>query len=485
MAEKTKYFDRIMLRRGLSKFDASLLSNDGGKYSPSIRKLRQHYLHDTKRFSGKTFLSHAQPSSITKQFSKQTSDPQLSSSHHHHQSSIDLMATSVKCDYCQKNEGLFQCCHCNQRLCIRCCNKHYKKIIIEFEDLHELSHFLLTKIIHKKADLEKQKDETIEQCHKWRIDTINTINKTHKLLIQTIYDEYEILNKEYELFIEKEVLNINSDRNELIRMKKGNLGSLLLSPSSTIPATNSIKSIDIIKKRIETLTKQIDKIENFSFQVKLPTFDINENLKVESHLGDHIRSTNAILQNEDYNNETSLIESEEISKKEFSSDAQSINSLSQKCNTNDSSSSIKENIVLQSDHCDTKYKIPSSSLNQSFHYQNEINSSISTNQLNTFDHNHQHTHTFHRTLSFSLPSIDNTINNNENIYPNVQVKSEHDDSLEGITIEQPRTCMSTCDVQRTMTTLPIRSSSISNTDRLSNDYPRFYYRTKLTPSFIQ
>ncbi len=39
MTEKIKYFDRIMSRRGLGKFDRSLLSNDGGKYSPSIRRL--------------------------------------------------------------------------------------------------------------------------------------------------------------------------------------------------------------------------------------------------------------------------------------------------------------------------------------------------------------------------------------------------------------------------------------------------------------
>ncbi|CAF3391256.1 unnamed protein product [Rotaria sp. Silwood1] len=473
-----------MLRPGLNKFDASLLSNDGGKYSPSIRKLRQQHLHDTKCFTGKIFLSSTQSSSITKQFSKQTSDPQLSSSHHH-QSSIDLMAISVKCDHCKKNEGLFQCCHCNQRLCIRCCNKHYKKVTTEFEHLHELSHCLLTKIIHKKADLEKQKDETIEQCHKWRIDTINTINEAHKLLMQTIYDEYEILNKEYELFIEKEMSNINSDKNELIRMKKGNIGSLLLSPSSTISTTNSIKSIDIIKKRVEKLTKHIDEIGNFSFQVKLPTFNINDNFKVESHFGDHIRCTNAIVQIEDDNNDTLLTESEDVSKKEFSSDSQSINTSSQKCNQNGSSYSMKENSVLQSDHHNSTHKTASSSLNQSFNNQYDIHSSIATNQLNTFDHNHQHINTFHRILSSSLPSIDNTTNDNENTHQNFKIEYEHNDSSEDIAIEQPRNCMETCNLQRTMTSLPIRLPSLSNTDRLSNESPSCYYRTNSTPSFIQ
>jgi hypothetical protein len=39
MTEKIKYSDRIMSGCGLNKFDPSLLTNDGGKYSPSIRKL--------------------------------------------------------------------------------------------------------------------------------------------------------------------------------------------------------------------------------------------------------------------------------------------------------------------------------------------------------------------------------------------------------------------------------------------------------------
>ncbi len=40
MTEKIKYFDRLMSKRDISKFDTTLLpSNDGGKYSPSIRRL--------------------------------------------------------------------------------------------------------------------------------------------------------------------------------------------------------------------------------------------------------------------------------------------------------------------------------------------------------------------------------------------------------------------------------------------------------------
>jgi hypothetical protein len=208
------------------------------------------------------------------------------------------MSASLKCDDCQKNDGLFQCCHCNQRLCIRCCNKHYKKVSAELEYLHELSDHLLTKIIHIKTNLEKQKNETIEQCHKWRIDTINTINKAHTLIIQTIHDEYEILSKEYDLFVDKEMSYINIDKNELIRMKKRNLGSLLASPSSSI-TTDSNKSMNTIKTRIERFTNNTDQLEKFSFQVKLPTFIIDDNLRVESSFGDITRSTSATWQNDD------------------------------------------------------------------------------------------------------------------------------------------------------------------------------------------
>jgi predicted O-linked N-acetylglucosamine transferase (SPINDLY family) len=214
----------------------------------------------------------------------------------HYQSSIDLMASSLKCDDCQTNDGLFQCCHCNQRLCIRCCNKHYKKVTVELERLHELSDRLVAKIVHTKNDLERQKNETLEQCHKWRVDTINTINKAHSLIVQTIHNEYETLGKEYELFVQKEMAHIHVDQNELMRMKKGNLGSLLSSTSST-STTDSTNSIDTIRKRIETFAKNIDETGKFLFQVKLPIFDIDDSLRVESRFGDVTRSTSATWQN--------------------------------------------------------------------------------------------------------------------------------------------------------------------------------------------
>jgi hypothetical protein len=206
----------------------------------------------------------------------------------HHQSSIDLVASSLKCDDCQTNDGLFQCCHCNQHLCIKCCNKHYENITIELERVHELSDRLAAKILHTKNDLERQKNETLEQCHKWRVDTINTINKAHALIVQTIHNEYETLGKEYELFVQKEMAHIHVDQNELMRMKKTDPGSLL---------SSSTNSVDTIRTRIETFAKTIDETGKFSFQVKLPTFDIDDRLRVESCFGDVTRSTSATWQN--------------------------------------------------------------------------------------------------------------------------------------------------------------------------------------------
>jgi hypothetical protein len=153
----------------------------------------------------------------------------------------------------------------------------------------------VAKIVHTKNDLERQKNETLEQCHKWRVDTINTINKAHTLIVQTIHDEYETLGKEYELFVQKEMAHIHVDQNELLRMKKGNLGSLLSTPSNL--TTDSTNSIDTIRKRIETFAKNIDETGKFSFQVKLPIFDIDDSLRVESRFGDVTRSTSATWQN--------------------------------------------------------------------------------------------------------------------------------------------------------------------------------------------
>jgi hypothetical protein len=39
MTEKTKYSYRITSKSSLNKFDIILLTNDGEKYSPSIRRL--------------------------------------------------------------------------------------------------------------------------------------------------------------------------------------------------------------------------------------------------------------------------------------------------------------------------------------------------------------------------------------------------------------------------------------------------------------
>ena len=50
--------------------------------------------------------------------------------------------------------------------------------------------------------------------------TINTINKAHTLIVQTIHDEYETLGKEYEVYVQKEMAHIHIDQNELMRMKK-------------------------------------------------------------------------------------------------------------------------------------------------------------------------------------------------------------------------------------------------------------------------
>jgi len=51
MTEKPKYSYRMMSKRSLNKFDTTLLTNDGGKYSPSIRRLvcnllKQKFVND-------------------------------------------------------------------------------------------------------------------------------------------------------------------------------------------------------------------------------------------------------------------------------------------------------------------------------------------------------------------------------------------------------------------------------------------------------
>lgn len=202
----------------------------------------------------------------------------------------------MKCQDCQEHDGLFQCYHCHQRLCIRCCNKHYKKVNNELEYLNKLSDHLLTKIFYKKIDSEKQKNQIVEQSHQWRIDTINKINRIHALIIQTIQDEYDILSKEYERFVAEEMSNINSIKSELSKMKKGNLSALLSSSSSPVAAsTNDFKSsLELIRERIELFVQRIDQKGQLIFQVILPELNFDDNLRVESSFADLTRSTNPI-----------------------------------------------------------------------------------------------------------------------------------------------------------------------------------------------
>jgi hypothetical protein len=207
-----------------------------------------------------------------------------------------LISSSLKCYDCHKHDGLFQCCHCNQRLCIRCCNKHYKIFNNELEYLNELTDRLLTKNFFIKIDFEKEKNLTIEQCQQWRIESINKINQIHTLIIQTIQDEYEILSREYEDFVEKEMSKINI---ELLKIKQTNLGSLISSSTTTTMRKDSKTSIDLIKERIEAFAKQIEDKRKCSFQLKLPIFDIDDNLRVESSFGKSRRSTSVISNDED------------------------------------------------------------------------------------------------------------------------------------------------------------------------------------------
>ena len=51
------------------------------------------------------------------------------------------------------------------------------------------------------------------------------------------------------------------------------------------------------EKRIETFAKNIDETGKFLFQVKLPLFDIDDSLRVESRFGDVTRCTSATWQN--------------------------------------------------------------------------------------------------------------------------------------------------------------------------------------------
>ncbi|CAF1679206.1 unnamed protein product [Adineta ricciae] len=92
--------------------------------------------------------------------------------------------------------------------------------------------------------------------------------------------------------------HIHVDQNELMRMKKSNLGSLL-STSTSSSTNDSPNAIDTIRKRIETFAKTVDETGRFSFQVRLPTFYIDDSLRVESRFGDVTRSTSATWKNDD------------------------------------------------------------------------------------------------------------------------------------------------------------------------------------------
>lgn len=338
---RENYFNRMVPRRSLGGFRSSLtsLSNNRRTYLSPSRRFRQHYSNDTKFHPDKVFSSSSSPprspSPVLQTVSSPipsvvtespTSEPirerTKSTSETSPQTSMDLVVSSLKCDDCQTNDGLFQCCHCSQRLCIRCCNKHYKKVTNELERLHELSDRLVAKIVHTKNDLERQKNETLEQCHKWRIDTINTINKAHTLIVQTIHDEYETLGKEYDTFVQKEMANIHIDQNELMRMKKGNLSSVL-SPSSNNSAHDTTNTIDTIRKRIETFARNIDETGKFLFQVKLPPFDIDDRLRVESRFGDVTRCTSATWQNGVDTSSSSSLTNDSVQGDDFRHNSQS------------------------------------------------------------------------------------------------------------------------------------------------------------------
>ncbi len=128
------------------------------------------------------------------------------------------------------------------------------------------------------------------------------------MIIQTIQDEYEILSREYEDFVEKEMSKINI---ELLKIKQTNLGSLI-SSSTTTMRKDSKTSMDLIKERIEAFAKQIEDKRKCSFQLKLPIFDIDDNLRVESSFGKSRRSTSVISNDE--HTETSKMVNTKINK---------------------------------------------------------------------------------------------------------------------------------------------------------------------------
>lgn len=349
--------------------------------------------------------------------------------------------TLLKCDDCQKHDGLFQCCHCHQRLCIRCCNKHHKKVTVELEQLHTLTDRLKSKVLHIKNDLERQKNEALEQTHKWRLDTINIINRAHQLVIQTIHHEYEFLSKDYEDFVDKEMLHLNIDKNHLSRMKRDNVGSLISSLSVTPVENDSDHSIDAIRQRIEAFAKQIDETGKFSFQVILPNIEVHETPKVESCFGDVTRSSTISWENEPIDEQTTTIDE-------------------QKSVQDDASTTTTENSLIEEETPAAPRRIVSTP----FHCP-------STNHLNNSS-GRRHTYTFHRTLSIP-PSF---------------IQHDHHDldesqRYDGI-IARRRLRFDVCSPRRrTTAALSSRSLSVQNDRLLKHSW--FYNPTVTTASFIQ
>ncbi|CAF1143784.1 unnamed protein product [Didymodactylos carnosus] len=530
---------------------------DNGYYS------RQHYLYDPKYtflaskpsiYSSagiNTAVNRNRASSTTR-----TSAPRPHSSYssskqplNSTRSSLDIMSAPPtssppnRCDDCSANDGLFQCCHCNQRLCIRCCNKHYKSMTVELERLHDMSERLIQKIYQTKNDLERQKNETIEQCHKWKCDTINTVNKAHALIIQTIYDEYEQLGKEYETYAQNEMKLIKVNKYELNRMRKGDLGLISNdNDSSGDGDETNINPIEIIRNRIETLAKHIDETGTLHFEVKLPKFDIDDTLRVESSFGDSTRTTSATWNNcgnEDTTNQQITLFPEQTKVDVTNEEADIISHVP----SSRYALSVENDIELQqqqyykptsqlscrNERFDSAYGTappsPTSSTNDkpscsslSLHdTNNNLEETLDFGLINkfsdplkrlsttndTFFNNRRHTHTYDSTSTDDQQEQQQSNNSdNDDTYHCIQhVQLKHDDwgGVEGVAvqaerststtndgnIERKRTTFEACGVRRRTTMFPSASSNSTTHESSTLQQPSWlHYRTTSTPSFI-
>ncbi|CAF0819757.1 unnamed protein product [Didymodactylos carnosus] len=449
-----------------------------------------------------------------------------------------------RCDDCSKNDGLFQCCHCNQRLCIRCCNKHYKSMTIELDRLQDMSERLIQKIYHTKNDLERQKNETIEQCHKWKCDTINTVNKAHTLIIQTIHNEYELLGKEYETYIQNEMKLIKMNKYELNRMRKGDL-SLISNDNNDNNDDNEINSnsIEIIRNRIETLAKHIDETGKLHFEVKLPVFDIDDTLRVESSFGDSTRTTSATWNN---GGEDDTIRNQQITSFPEQTTADVTNNETDTTSQVPSTRyalSVENDIELQqqqyykptsqssprAERYDSAYVTeppsPISPTNDKLSYSSSFLNDTNNNLQETSDfdltvkmsnplkqsntindnifHNRRHTYTYNNTsTNYQQEQQQSNNNDNDDTYHCIQhVQLKHDNSgiVEGVAlqaeqststtndgnIERKRTMLQASGFRRRTTMFPSTSSNFSPYTTSSSQPPSWlYYRTTSTPSFI-